>query len=256
MNRYLTKKLLVSTLVGGMMLATVTGCQSQQSPESSQVETTQDNQSNSIPQATSPMGDRPIIHVNGVRFVLLNDGKAFVITEEQVGDAIEVVEGLNAFEFIGYDTDFRFLIENDGEYYIAQYVGNEDDSPMDVERYFELADLENNTQLVDVFDHVGRTILKTVEGEDVTVLLEAIKGATIEPLTNEQNEAIASAQANGESFMVAFALDDWTEVSFYVMPSLNLVTVGDYTCTVESLNEQVGYIFEGLEQGDQPLIMN
>ncbi|MGL4739168.1 MAG: hypothetical protein ACRCW2_17145, partial [Cellulosilyticaceae bacterium] len=60
-------------------------------------------------------------------------------------------------------------------------------------------------------------------------------------------EAIAKAQAEGLSYRVEFTLDDHTPFVSYVIPSMNYVTIGDYTCEISDLNAQLGHLFEGLE---------
>lgn len=226
-----------------LVTAIATGCSSTQTvPEAKEP-------SPSISE-TSPMGEfRKAIDVKGFRYVFLNNGEKFDLTESQLGmvlDKIETLKDANVYEIKGYDGAFRFAVEVNNEFYIAQLVSKSDDSAMDIATYFEIASLEDHVKEVQIFDHMGIELLQTLDKSQATNLLNVFSKTAVANLSSEDYEAIAAAQVNNESYKVVFVLEDGTTVEEYVIPNLGYVTVGDYTCTSDTLATQMSLLLGGL----------
>ncbi|MGL4335930.1 MAG: hypothetical protein ACRCST_03475 [Turicibacter sp.] len=216
--------------------AIATGC------STAQIEQEVKNPSPSISE-TSPMGEfRKMIDVNGFRYVFLNNGEAFDLKASQLGgelDKIEMLKDANVYEIKGYDGAFRFAVEANNEFFIAQLVSKSDDSAMDIATYFEMANLEDHVKEVQIFDHLGMELLQTLDQGQATNLLNVFSKTAVANLASEDYEAIAAAQTNNESYKVVFILEDGTTVEEYVIPNMGYVTVGDYTCTSDTLATQL-----------------
>lgn len=203
--------------------------------------------------SASPMGIRKIFNYEGYRYAFLNDGESFELKSEQLGEMLgKVPEGASFAEegdlyaLSDYDADFRMAVQWEDRYYIAQRVAKADESPMDIKVYFENMELEKNLVEVVISDQAEMEVLKTLSKEEAMIVAESFANTEVARLEDAQYEAIANAQGQGESYQVSFVLRDGSKVGHYVIPSMNYVTVGDYTCVSENLNEQIGSFFEDL----------
>ena len=230
----------------------------------------------------SPTGVRKYMNMGGVRYAFIEDGKEMTVTTEQLGaelGSLTLISGLEindetgitmpsegemgteivdfstsfadggkVYEITGHDSKYRVAVEKDGVYYIAENVGNSDDSAMDFNSYMTTADLANKVVKAEIYDHAGNNLLKTVEKEDATTLINTIGGTTSSEMTDEKHESVASAQSNGESYKVHFVLEDGTYTSSYFIPSLNQVSFGDGYGDSATLGADVASIFDGLMQ--------
>lgn len=242
MKTQLTTRLAALGIASLCTLGVLTGCSSTPAP----TPTTPQTQSTSTPQQTSPMGPRPMITVNENRYVFLNNGEAFNLISDQLGTELGKQNDGTLFELKGYDTSFRMAFKYNDAFYICENVGKADDTPIDIAEYLKSANLQQHVMYADIFDHMGGSILNLLEKEDATKLLGAFTNAKVAQLETSDYEAIAKAQSEGKSYRVEFTLEDQTTFTSYVIPSMNYITIGDYTCVLEDFNAQVGSYFENL----------
>lgn len=250
MKTNLTKRLATLGMISICAVGVLTGCATSSTPSTDTSKPTSQAQTSpeqETAQATSPMGDRPIFNYNEDRYVLLNNGEAFELTEEQIGEKIADAHDGVLFELKGYNKEFRMAFQYNDMYYIAQNVANADDSAIDVAKYLETANLKEHVVFVDIFDHMGVNILNSLSQEEAIKLLDTFAKGTVTKLSAEEFEAIGKAQVDGDSFMLEFMLEDNTTFTSYIIPSMNYITIGDYTCVVEDLEATVGSYFENLE---------
>lgn len=246
MKTNLTKRLAALGIASICAVGALTGCATTQTPDTTAPQTSE-NATTSTPQQTSPMGQRKMISVDGDRYVFLNNGEAFTLDEDQLGAQVGEQDGGTLYTLKNFNKGFRMAFKHGDTFYMVENVGKSDDSAIDISKYMETADLKARLIYTDIFDHVGMNILSSLSTEDANTILDLMATATISDLETADYEAIAKAQSEGLSYRVEFMLDDHTSFVSYVIPSMNYVTIGDYTCTVENLDEQVGHLFEGLE---------
>ena len=201
------------------------------------------------------MGERKMINVDGDRFVFLNNGQAFDETFLQLGDEIGAHSNGTLYKLNNYNSSFRMAFKYENAYYIVENVGKSDDSKMDITTYLEAANLESQVLYADVFDHIGGAIMNGLSAEEAVKVLNAYKNATVADLETSDYEAIAKAQAEGQSYQLVFTLEDHTSFTSYVIPSMGYVTIGDYTCVLEDLDTQIGEFFKDLTMPEN-IIMN
>lgn len=201
----------------------------------------------------SPMGMRKLMNYEGYRYAFLNDGESFKLKgeelEEELGQVPEdatFAQGGVIYTLRNYAPTFRVAIEWEGNYYIAERVAKADDSEMDIKAYVESMALENNLEKVVISDQIGMEVLKTLSEEEEMLLIENFSKAEIAQLESTDYEKMARAQSEGKSYKISLVLKDGTVVESYVILSMNYISVGDYTCTLENLNEKIGSLFEGL----------
>lgn len=218
--------------------------------------------------STSPMGVRKFMELNGLRYEFKNNGEAVVLSANEIGEKLgvlgteiifgedEVIESdfsttfaLNGevYALNQYSKDFRVVVKLDGQYYIAESVGTILADQMDVFKYLETSELSSKVVKAEIMDHFGREVLKTLSKEEAVRIVEEIKDATVMTLNSDSFEQIAEAQSKGESYLVKFILEDGTETDMYIIPSLNNVSIGDYSCTDETLNQNIGDLFQGIQ---------
>lgn len=218
--------------------------------------------------STSPMGVRKFMNLNGLRYEFKNDGETVSLSTSDLGEKIGVLEtainvgdefmvegdffttfALNGevYELNNYRSDFRVAVQLDGQYYIAESVGTIEAEQMNVLSYLEATELSSKVAKAEIMDHFETDVLKTLSKEEAVRMVEEISDATVMTLTGESFEQIAQAQSNGESYLVKFIFEDGSETKMYMIPSLNYVSIGDYTCTDATLNENIGDLFNGLQ---------
>lgn len=207
----------------------------------------------SPPSSESPMEPRKMFIYNNNSYVLLNDGEVFSLTQEDLGaplvsDSSTFDHGITLYTLNSYDSAFRIALEQDGKYYIAQNVGPTDSTVFDVQSYYEAAQLATHIQKAEILDHRGTTLLRTLDLDEALLLLDAFASTKMTDLTPSQFEALANAQSEGHSYLVSFILKDGTTVTNYVIPSLNYVSIGDYTCTSPTLGTTISQYFKDLPQ--------
>lgn len=248
MKTNLTKRLAALGMVSICAIGVLTGCATAQTPStnSNSNATSPSTQTPATPQATSPMGERRMITVDGNRYVFLNNGTALELTLEQIGNEISKQNEGTLFELKKYNPEFRMAFEYDDAFYIVENVGHTDDTPINISDYLKAADLKNHVVFADIFDHMGMNILSNLQKEDADKILDILATAQVAKLETKDHEAIAKAQSEGLSYLVEFTLEDHTVFQSYIIPSMNYVSIGDYTCTIENLEEQMGSYFEGL----------
>jgi len=224
--------------------------------------------------AAPPGGMRRMMNYDGIRYIFLEDGAAFSLSLEQIGDAAGVLEydiqadpetnakrefsttyalGGTVRLLTDYDPAFRVAVELDGTYYICQSVGHTDNSDMDASKYFQQARFSEIVEGISIYDHMGRDLLSEVPTKDVASLVEILSQTTPAKLDNDDYQQIAKAQKNGLSYRLSFNLSDGTKYWLYVIPSLDIAMLGDGRYTLpDSFSNQFGTLFDGLEQ--KPLL--
>lgn len=241
MKTQLTKRLAYLGVASLCALGALTGCSTSVAPSTTAPQTSEGTVS-----STSPMGDRPMITIDGNRYVFLNNGEAFELTEDQLGAQVGEQNEGTLYELNNYNKDFRMAFEHNDSFYIGENVGKADDSAIDIAKHLETANIQGHLLSTDIFDHMGGNILKALDREDAIKLLDTFATAEIAPLENADYEAIANAQYEGKSYRVEFMLDDYTTFTSFVIPSMNYITIGDYTCIIEDFDAQIGSYFENL----------
>ena len=227
------------------------------------------------PGADSPNGMRKMMNYDGLRYVFLENGAAYdldssrlsqplgtldydIQTDPQVYGSAEYAAsfavGGTVYEIDGYDPAFRLAVEWDGQYYIAQCVDTLDGSPLALSTYLEAADLKDKAQELQICDHSGRDILRTVTGDDVQALLSLLSQAVPAELTDEDYQEIARAQRTGESYQLVFQLEDSTSYAMYVIPSLSIVSAGDNRYQIpDTYAQDLTDAFSVLQQANIPM---
>lgn len=254
MKTVLTKKIMTLGIASLLTLSTLTGCTSEKNTEIVTQQIDQEKIGQSV-QLTSPTGPRKMVNFEGNRYVFLNDGEVFELTKEQLGDEITKQDEGTFYELEGFSPEFRMAFQYKGDYYICENVGKSDDSAMDVQAYLEVADLKSHVIYADIFDLYREHILNGLDKEAADEVLDIFNQAQIVELTQEEHEAIAKAQAEELGYLVEFTLEDYTTFKSYIIPTMNYITIGDYTCVVEDLETKVGTYFENL-QIPEDIIMN
>ncbi len=204
-------------------------------------------------------GPRKIMNYEGYRYAFINDGTEFEIKENSLGQKLGNVSkdatfgaGGTIYSLNEYNSEFRVAINFEGKFYIAQNVAKSDDSAIDIKDYFNKMGINDRITKVEILDHMGTKVLKTLDKDAANILINSFKQTKIAELSNENYEAIANAQSTGKSYKISFVLEDGTKVENYIIPSMGYVSIGDYTCTSETLQQQVSDIFEGLVQENLP----
>lgn len=250
MKNQLTKRLATLGIASICAVGALTGCATTKASVPTPPQVSTNSEATTAPQQTSPMGMRPMITINGNRYVFLNNGETFKLEENQLGKEISKQNDGTLFELTNYDPAFRMAFQYKDAFYVCENVGKADDTPIDISEYLKTANLQDHIMFTDIFDHMGDSILNMLEKEDSLKLLDALTYAKVATLETSDYEAIAKAQTEGLSYRVDFTLDDHTTFTSYIIPSMNYVTIGDYTCILEDLDDQIGSYFEGLEASE------
>ncbi len=209
---------------------------------------TQPEISPQAPQETSPMGMRRFMTFENHRYAFL-DSQAGVTFEEQPSNllgelSVDLIASpeLSATENLGttfglggtvyqipnVDPLFRVAVLVDGEYHVAQNVSGMDETALDLPTYFEAAKFNEVATSSEVYNHMQTSVVKSLSGDETHALLDIVVTGTPTVLTSEQFEALAQKQFDDESYLVKVALSDDTVFEFYIVPTLDLVSVGDH----------------------------
>ncbi|MEG2929848.1 MAG: hypothetical protein RR846_09930, partial [Oscillospiraceae bacterium] len=144
------------------------------------------------PSSDAPMGMRKVLIYGSSRYVFLEDGGEFKLGNDPFGECLgEITQNLeenpklystqdfSASYAVGgkiyplppYDPDFRVAVLHDGKAYICEKVALIDNTPIDLQEYFKTADLLSLTESIDVYDHFGLSLLKTIKGKKAQAIL-------------------------------------------------------------------------------------
>ncbi len=255
MKLKLTKTLTVLTISALCSATLLTGCASDKDAKQSSEAPKDSSEETLIAGQTSPMGARKMMDLDGNRFVFMSNGEPINPEYYPIGEELGTVNDGTLYKLGEYSPEFRQVFKYEDIYYIIENVGKSDDSNIDVKSYLETANLENTVVFADVFDHLGSSLLNNLSTEECKEILAIFSEATISDLENSDYETIGKAQAEGDSYQLIFTLEDSTRFTSYVIPSLGYITIGDYTCIVEDLEEKIGHFFENLVV-NEPIIMN
>ncbi|MEG0091350.1 MAG: hypothetical protein RSA20_05985, partial [Oscillospiraceae bacterium] len=227
------------------------------------------------PSSDAPMGMRKVLIYGSSRYVFLEDGGEFKLENDPFGECLgEITQNLeenpklystqdfSASYAVGgkiyplppYDPDFRVAVLHDGKAYICEKVASIDNTPMDLQEYFKSADLLSLTESIDVYDHFGLSLLKTIKGKKAQAILEGVSLCAPAKLKDEDYGAIGAAQTEGKSFYLHCNLSDGTVFKFYIIPELGIAMVGDGRYQMsEDFQSSSAKIFQGLKQPVQPI---
>lgn len=189
---------------------------------------------------------RKFMIFNGKRYVFLNNGALYNFDEElteklgtldvnmkfgveasnQSDPSSTFAVGCEIYKIPYYKEDFRVAVKGEDGFYICQSVDaiNEE---VNLDEYFESANIIKNTKDIFVYNHFGNECLGELKNREFKKLIKIITNASEKEFSNEEFEAIAKSQSNGESFKMVLILKDQTTFEFYVIPNLSVVMVGD-----------------------------
>lgn len=228
----------------------------------------------SRPAADSPAGMRKFMNYNGRRYIFMENGAAYSLSEKQLKDNLGTLEYDIAsdpqthagkefsttfalegtlYEMAGYHPDFRIAVKWNGAYYICQSVGLTDNSPLNIQEYFETARFPETINDIAIYDHSGREMLGDFPQNKTASLISILSQAEPADLSEEDYEQIAHAQREGKSFRLVFELNDGTSYSLYVIPSLDIAMIGDSRYALpEAFADNFGALFDGFCQKPLP----
>ncbi len=266
------KKIIFIAVVAMLSLTMLFGCMpnEQTEPEVLPSEPSETSQPETTPEQQPPASQDaflPKIAIyNGNNYLLTNDSDIDeTIIGEKLGDssgfidfnqnfdqALLTTDFANSFsetaEFysvLGYDDGFRIAIFADGVYYILESINISADNIKDHADIISGATIKNIS---------GTTELSTVSKDDVIKMLDAFSKTTKAELSNEEYENIAGVQSEGKAFQLCINFSDNTATTFVVMPSLNLVSIGQTYYTSQTLNEDIAEYFNSLESNPNDIM--
>lgn len=227
------------------------------------------------PGADSPDGIRKIMNCNGLRYTFLNNGASYDLTADDLSASLGTLEydiqqdpkryskadlaasfavGGTVYQMTAYDPAFRLAVEWKGQYYIAECVDTLDGQNLELSTYFETADFSDTVELVQICDHAGQSVLRTISGDKIQGLFSLLVQAAPAELTNEQYQAIAHAQNSGASYQLLFQLKDGTSYHLYVIPPLSFVSAGDNRYLLpDETAQDLNTMFSDLQQFPLPM---
>lgn len=220
---------------------------------------------------SAPVGPRRMFNWNGCRYVFVENGapydfSAFDITE-RLGSLEYDMQGMESGEapyiqadgattwalggalyaIPGYDSAFRIAVEEDGVWYMAELVARVDDTPLDAEYYFRVADMKRLVRRAELLPHMGGESLHTLGWRQARGLVDILSTAQPAKLTGEQYQQLAGAQSQGRSWQLSLLLGDGTAVNLYVVPDMGIVSIGDgYYRLPDAFAGKFGDIFDSL----------
>lgn len=227
------------------------------------------------PAADAPGSMRKFLNYNGYRYVFLENGASYQLEPQQLGEALGTLEydiqadpeanagkefsatyalGGAIRQLTGYDPAFRVAVELDGSFYVCQAVGRTDNTPLDIQAHFQAAGFPEAVESASILDHSGTQVLQELSADQSRALAASLALCSPAELTNDQYQEIGSAQQEGRSYLVALHLNDGTDYTLYVIPSLNIGMIGDNRCWLpEGFLQEFGELFEGLEALSPPM---
>ncbi|MWV45685.1 hypothetical protein GRF59_18895 [Paenibacillus sp. HJL G12] len=235
--------------------------------------------------SASPTGIRKILNYNGYRYAFVSDGAQFKFTgaepvislgtldwdmasgigqNGEKNNAKNVAEkdyaatfavGGKLYEIPGYPSHFRIAVKYEQNYYLAEIVAKVNDSAITAKDYLDMSNLKEDTKDIHILNHVGDDVLKKVtDHASVESIVKGLYDAKMADLSNKEYEAIAEAQSQGKSYQLKFNLKDGTDMAMYIIPDLQVVSMGDaYYRLSGAFFKQSGDIFTGLKQEALPL---
>lgn len=226
----------------------------------------------------SQTGTRKYLNYNNMRYAFIEDGREMELDAETLGEKIgsltlmdgitidennlpqitgelssdytdfssTFADGGNLHHISGYDSTHRLAVEKDGKYYIAENVGNHDNSAVNFGDNITNWDLTSKVVSAEIYDHNGETMLRELTKEDAAIILEKISTGRYDD--NTDNESLSTAQEDGQSYQVRFIYEDGTYTTSYVVPSMNLFSWGDNYGLVDNMADDIESYFSGLKQ--------
>lgn len=202
------------------------------------------------PMASQPYGEvRKFINYDDSRYAVIEtlDKKDF--DTNKLGDKLGMIQynlmdenqdleanfagtfaiGGDIYALKSYNSKFRLAVVYNNQVYICENVDNINAKKMDLQEYFRTSRLIETTKNIEIYDHMGSTLLKTLDEKTSKELLTELSKSTFEEKTNAQFEEMGSAQAEGNSFSMSLILEDGSKTEMYVIPKLGLVSIGDNT---------------------------
>ncbi len=199
-----------------------------------------------------------LVIYNGVSYQLTNNDSA-IITEEMLGEKIGETSGYIDFttnfdekllsqelansisddavfyKMKDYSEDFRIVVEAGGVYYICENtsIGS-----------LQIAEYADKVLDGEIFNGSGITRYEQITKDDAQKLLDIFAQTIMAELEPENYEAIGQIHKAGKAYMLNINLEDGTFVSFYTLPELNLVSIGQTYYTSETLNDDIAFVFE------------
>ena len=189
---------------------------------------------------------RKFMIFNDKRYVFLNNGALYDFDEElteklgtldnemkfgleaaaKSNSSSTFAVGSEIYKIPYYDENFRVAVKGEEGFYICQSVDAINDE-VDLSEYFKSANIIKNTKNIFVYNHFGNECLGELKNREFKKLIKIITNASEKEFSNEEFEAIAKSQSNGESFKIVLILKDETTFEFYIIPNLSVVMVGD-----------------------------
>lgn len=252
------KKMLLMTLIGVMTLSFMVNYVIKEDKKQVDISTKYNIETSIADNAIYP----EMVIYNGTSYLMTsNDSK--LITQKMVGEKIgstsafidfkgKVDESLLTKEFAnsisekatfykmnGYNYKVRILAEVNGIYYICENIKISTDSILEYKEIIKKATINNNSTTKE-YKKLGKfDTLKLID-----VFTKTIKAE----ISNKEYETIAQVQADGRSYYLNVFFEDGTSTKFIVIPELNLVTIGQEYYTFDSLENDIGFVFDGLPQ--------
>ncbi|MFS0838784.1 hypothetical protein [Paenibacillus sp. 1P03SA] len=231
--------------------------------------------------ASSPTGIRKYLNYNGYRYAFVDDGAPFKFTgaepvkslgkltidlngengnTNESGDtqkdyAATFAAGGTLYEVPGYPSHFRIAVQYQQHYYLAEVVAKVNDSAFTAKEYLDMSNLKAQVQDIHILNHAGNDVLKKItEPASVESLIDGLYNAQTAELAGKDYEGIAEAQSQGKSYQLKFNLKDGTGTFMYIIPELNIVSMGDsYYRLPDNFIGQAGAVFKNLKQEAPPL---
>ncbi len=158
------------------------------------------------------------------------------------------------YKMNGYSEDFRILVEDNGVYYILEKNADVLTENASASEFLKIADYKESVSGAVINSISGVTEYKTLSSEEAVALIDVFAKTTSATLTNEDYEEIAASQSAGKAYQLSVEFSDGTATSFVVIPELNLVSIAQTYFTLDSLNEELAFAFEGLPQGNDGIV--
>ncbi len=265
------KKLLALMLIGIMTLTTFVGCatnEAQPQPESeaqSQSSAPQDEEQELEPSGSGTasqdamlpmiaiyggknylMTENILTDVQGVLGKKLGDSSGFIDFSSNFDENLLSTDLANSFSedavfysMEGYDEAFRIIIESGDTYYVCESTQA---AASDIVNYFD------RVYGGLISSHMGLSDYAELTAEETLKLLDIFSKATKAELTNDDYQNIATAQTEGKSYRLKVIFDDDTFTTIYVIPELNLVSIGQEYYTSQTLADDIADYFAELPQ--------
>lgn len=228
-----------------------------------------------IPGADSPGGFRKMMNYDGFRYVFLENGAAYDLELSDLSRSLGTLDydiqqdpqaygsvenatsfalGGTVYQIDGYDPAFRLAVEWEGNYYIAQCVDTLDGTALELRNYFDTAGFPDAVEDIQICDHAGRNVLRSVAEAEIGPLLSLLAQAAPADLTDDQYQEIGRAQRSGGSYQLVFRLKDSTSYEMRVIPALSIVSAGDIRYLMpDEYAQELNALFSGLTQAPLPM---